>query len=50
MAHLLERHTAIGGVFPRKAQHPLPDHVAGHLGGAAADGNRLPRQVPQAML
>src|SRR5437763_10120892 len=50
VAHLIERHTPVGGVLPRETQHPLADDVAGHLGGAAADGDVLPRQVSQARL
>src|SRR5580693_8437137 len=42
---VLERYPAIGGVFARKAQHPFANHVARHLGGAAAERCGLPGQV-----
>ena len=48
--HLVERHATVGGVLAGEVQHPLADDVARHLGGAAADADRLPGQVPQAGL
>jgi hypothetical protein len=34
---LIERHTTIGGIFAREAQHAFADDVAGDLGGAATE-------------
>src|ERR1700722_8773795 len=42
---LVERYSAVGGVFAREAQHALANHVAGHLRCAAAELRGLPRQV-----
>ena len=42
---LVERHSAIRGVFAGKAQYPFANHVASHLRCAAAERRGLPRQV-----
>jgi hypothetical protein len=39
-----ERDAAVEGLLARHAEDPLADHVARHLGGAAADRGDLPHQ------
>src|SRR5258707_7320935 len=48
MPHLVERHAVVGGVLAWKVQDALADHVARHLGGAAADAADLAAQVAYA--
>src|ERR1700677_4387438 len=43
--NLVERPPAVGGVLAGKVQHSLADHVARHLGGAAADAGDLTPQI-----
>src|SRR4051812_46241602 len=39
--YLTEGHVAVERAIARHAEQPLADHVARHLGGAAADARRL---------
>jgi hypothetical protein len=45
MSHLVERHSAVRGIFSGKSGHTFSDHVAGHFINTAAEGDALARQV-----